>query len=243
LKNKMKIEIIRCLQDNYSYLLIDEKTKNACAIDPSEAKPLVNFIENNKINLKYILNTHHHYDHVGGNLELKKKYNSIVIGFKGDKERIPEIDVLVEDNQLWKKENFEAKIYHIPGHTSGHIAFHFYKEKKIFTGDTLFSLGCGKVFEGTYEQMFNSLNRIKKLPIDTEIYCGHEYTLKNSNFCLANDSENSKLKEKILIVKEKLKKNIPTIPTILGDEVECNIFLKAKDLKSFSKLRELKDNF
>ncbi len=239
----MKIEIIRCLQDNYSYLLIDEKTKNACAIDPSEAKPLVNFIENNKINLKYILNTHHHYDHVGGNLELKKKYNSIVIGFKGDKERIPEIDVLVEDNQLWKKENFEAKIYHIPGHTSGHIAFHFYKEKKIFTGDTLFSLGCGKVFEGTYEQMFNSLNRIKKLPIDTEIYCGHEYTLKNSNFCLANDSENSKLKEKILIVKEKLKKNIPTIPTILGDEVECNIFLKAKDLKSFSKLRELKDNF
>ena len=239
----MRVEIIKCLQDNYSYLLIDEKTKNACAIDPSEAKPLVNFIENNKINLKYILNTHHHYDHVGGNLELKKKYNSIVIGFKGDKERIPEIDVLVEDNQLWKEENFEAKIYHIPGHTNGHIAFHFYKEKKIFTGDTLFSLGCGKIFEGTYEQMFNSLNRIKKLPIDTEVYCGHEYTLQNSNFCLANDSENLKLKEKILIIKEKLKKNIPTIPTILGDEVECNIFLKAKDLKSFSKLRELKDNF
>ena len=239
----MRIEIIPCLQDNYSYLIIDDSNNTACVVDPSESQPIINFLENKNIKLKYILNTHHHYDHVGGNLELKKKYNSIVIGFKGDKERIPEIDVLVEDNQLWKEENFEAKIYHIPGHTNGHIAFHFYKEKKIFTGDTLFSLGCGKIFEGTYEQMFNSLNRIKKLPIDTEVYCGHEYTLQNSNFCLANDSENLKLKEKILIIKEKLKKNIPTIPTILGDEVECNIFLKAKDLKSFSKLRELKDNF
>ena len=150
---------------------------------------------------------------------------------------------MVENNQIWRKENFEAKIYHIPGHTSGHIAFHFFKEKKIFTGDTLFSLGCGKIFEGTHEQMFDSLNKIKELPKDTEIYCGHEYTLQNGNFCLANDSANLKLKEKITEVKRKLINNLPSIPTILADEIECNIFLKAKDLKSFSKLRDLKDNF
>ncbi len=239
----MKIKIIKCLQDNYSYLIIDEIKNNACVVDPSESKPIIDFIENNKINLKYILNTHHHYDHVGGNLALKEKYNSKVIGFKEDKHRIPEIDILVEDNQVLKKDNFEAKIYHIPGHTTGHIAYHFFKEKKIFTGDTLFSLGCGRIFEGTYEQMFNSLNKIKKLPKDTEIYCGHEYTLQNSNFCLANDSKNSKLKKQIKIIKEKLRDGLPTIPTILNDEIECNIFLKAKDLKSFSKLRDLKDNF
>ena len=239
----MKIEIIKCLQDNYSYLIIDEANHYACVVDPSEAKPIINFIESNKINLKYILNTHHHFDHVGGNLELKKKYNCKVIGYKGDKDRIPEVDILVDDNQVWEKNNFKAKIYHIPGHTTGHIAFHFFDEKKIFTGDTLFSLGCGRIFEGTYEQLFNSLNRIKELPKDTEIYCGHEYTLNNLNFCLVNDSGNSKLKDKIIKIKERLDCGLPTIPTILKDEIECNIFLKTKDLQTFSKLRDLKDNF
>ena len=239
----MKIEIIKCLQDNYSYLIIDETNLNACVVDPSEAKPIIDVIESNKINLKYILNTHHHFDHVGGNKELKKKYDVNVIGFRGDKDRIPEIDTFVDDLEIWKKDSFEAKIYHIPGHTTGHIAFHFFKEKKIFTGDTLFSLGCGKIFEGTYEQMFNSLKKIKALPKDTEIYCGHEYTLQNSNFCLSYDSNNLQLKNKILKIKEKIKNGLPTVPTILDDEIQCNIFLKAKDIESFSKLRDLKDNF
>ena len=239
----MNIAIIKCLQDNYSYLIIDETNQNACVIDPSEANPIIDFLENNKIKLKYILNTHHHYDHVGGNIELKKKYDAEVVGFKGDKERIPAIDILVENNQIWKQENFEAMIYHIPGHTLGHIAFHFYNEKKIFTGDTLFSLGCGRIFEGTYEQMYNSLNKIKKLPKETEIYCGHEYTLKNSNFCIEQDSKNLKLQDKILKVKERLKNGLPTVPTTLDEELECNIFLKAQNIESFSKLRDLKDNF
>ena len=103
---------------------------------------------------------------------------------------------LLKDNQVWEKDNFKAKIYHIPGHTKGHIAFHFVEEKKIFTGDTLFSLGCGRIFEGTYDEMFSSLNKIKRLPKDTKIYCGHEYTLQNSNFCIANDAKNSKLRDK-----------------------------------------------
>ena len=239
----MRIEIIKCLQDNYSYLIIDKNNLKACVVDPSEASPIINFVEKKKLKLVYILNTHHHYDHVGGNLELKRKYNSKVIGFKEDKKRIPGIDILVEDNQIWNEDNFEAKIYHVPGHTSGHIAFHFFKEKKLFIGDTLFSLGCGRIFEGTNEEMFNSLNKIKRIPDDTEIYCGHEYTLQNSKFCLAHDSTNLNLKNKILEIEGKLKNGLPTIPTFLKDELKCNIFLKAKDVESFSKLRDLKDNF
>ena len=239
----MKVEIIPCLEDNYSYLIIDEINNNACIIDPSEAKPVIDFIEKKNINLKYILNTHHHFDHIGGNKELKKKYNSIVVGYKYDAKRIPEIDILVEDNQIWKADNFEAKIIHVPGHTLGHISFHFFNERLIFTGDTLFSLGCGRIFEGTHEEMFKSLNKIKSLPQDTKVYCGHEYTLQNSNFCIHHDSKNTKLQNKIKEIKEKLKNNIPTVPTILKDEIDCNIFLGVKNLESFSKLRDLKDNF
>ncbi len=239
----MKIEIIKCLKDNYSYLIIDEKTKSACVVDPSEAKPIINFIEKNKIYLKFILNTHHHYDHVGGNKDLKKKYNAKVIGFEGDKDRIPEIDICLKDREAWKSKNFEFKIFHIPGHTSGHICFNFFKEKLLFTGDTLFSLGCGRIFEGTYEQMFNSLELIKSFSLETKIYCGHEYTLKNSDFCSIHDKENSKLTEKILSIKEKLNKGLPTIPSTLKEELETNIFLKCNSIESFSKLRDLKDNF
>ena len=239
----MKVKIIKCLKDNYSYLIIDEEQKIACVVDPSESQPIINYLENKKLDLKFILNTHHHYDHIGGNVKLKKKYNCKVVGFIDDKDRIPEIDIVVKDGQIWKEDNFISKIYHIPGHTTGHIAFHFFKEKIIFTGDTLFSLGCGRIFEGTYEQMFDSLNTIKKLPKDTLIYCGHEYTMQNSKFCIANDNKNLKLIEKIKIIKERLKNNLPTIPTSLHEELDCNIFLKAKDLRSFIKLRDLKDNF
>ena len=239
----MKVEVIPCLQDNYSYLIIDKINNTACVVDPSEAKPIINFVEKESINLKYILNTHHHFDHVGGNKDLKKKYNSVVIGYKDDSSRIPEIDILLEDNQIWKARNFEAKIMHIPGHTTGHICFHFSKEKLLFTGDTLFSLGCGKLFEGTYEDMFMSLDKIKKLPKDTKIYCGHEYTLQNSKFCIEYDPENINLKNKIKEIKKKLENGLPTIPSILKDEMECNIFLRAKNVESFSKLRDLKDNF
>ena len=239
----MRIEIIKCLQDNYSYLIIDETNYIACVVDPSESAPIINFIKNSNIKLRYILNTHHHYDHIGGNLKLKQKYGSKIVAFKNDKDRIPGIDIFVEDNQIWKADNFEAKIYHTPGHTSGHIAFHFFKEKIIFTGDTLFSLGCGRIFEGTPKEMFESLNKLKRLPKDTQIYCGHEYTLQNSNFCIQQDSNNSKLKDKIIMIKKKLDNGLPSIPSILSEELDCNIFLKAQNIESFAKLRDLKDNF
>ena len=239
----MKVEIISCLQDNYSYLIIDETNNLACVVDPSEARPIIDYLKNKNINLRYILNTHHHFDHVGGNEELKKKYNAIVVGYKHDSERIPEIDILLEDNEIWERDNFIAKIIHVPGHTKGHICFNFYKEKLLFTGDTLFSLGCGKIFEGTYEQMFNSLEKIKALPLDTKIFCGHEYTLNNSKFCIKYDNENLSLQKKIQDIEIKLNDSLPTIPSTLKEEIDCNIFLRAEDVKTFSKLRDLKDNF
>ena len=239
----MKIEIIKCLEDNYSYLIIDEKTNYACVVDPSEAEPITNFINNKNIKLKFILNTHHHYDHVGGNSDLKKKFGAKVVGFKNDKHRIPNIDILLEDNKIWKESVFEAKIIHIPGHTSGHICFYFMNDKIVFTGDTLFSLGCGRIFEGTYKQMYDSLIKLKNLPRDTKIYCGHEYTLKNSMFCSKYDKDNKNLEKKIFEINDKLKKNLPTIPSTIGEELSCNIFLRAKNLEDFSKLRDLKDNF
>ena len=239
----MKIQIIPCLHDNYSYLVIDEKNNIACAIDPSEAKPIIKYLEKKNINLKYILNTHHHYDHVGGNQELKKKYNARVIGYRGDKDRIPEIDTLVDDQEIWKQESFEAKIIHIPGHTLGHICFYFFNEEAAFTGDTLFSLGCGKIFEGSYEQMFNSLMKIKALPLKTKIYCGHEYTKQNAKFCIIHEKNNENLKNKIKIIDKKLENNLPTIPSTIREELDCNIFLRSNKVETFSKLRDLKDNF
>jgi hydroxyacylglutathione hydrolase len=239
----MKIQIIPCLKDNYSYLIIDEKNNIACVVDPSEAEPIIKYLENTQIKLKFILNTHHHYDHVGGNKKLKEKYGASIVGYKGDKERIPEIDILVDDKETWLYKNFEAKIIHIPGHTLGHICFYFYKNESVFTGDTLFSLGCGRIFEGTYKQMFNSLMKLKELPKNTKVFCGHEYTLQNSEFCLTHDKNNKNLKTKIDCIKIKLKAGLSTIPSTIKDELECNIFLRSNNLETFSKLRDLKDNF
>ena len=239
----MRIEIIPCLKDNYSYLIIDDSNNSACVVDPGESQPIINFLKNKNLKLKYILNTHHHFDHIGGNNDLKKKFGSAVIGFKEDSNRIPGIDFELKNNQLWKAENFVAKIIHIPGHTSGHICFHFFQEKIVFTGDTLFSLGCGRILEGTHKEMFNSLKIIKSLPEETKVYCGHEYTLNNSKFCIKYDPENLSLQKKIHHIKIKLNNRLPTIPSTLKEEMDCNIFLRAKDVKTFSKLRDLKDNF
>ena len=252
----MKIEIIKCLSDNYSYLIHEEETNTVSVIDPSEFKACDKVIQKYK-RLDYILNTHHHVDHVGGNIELKKKYNSKIIGFDGDKDRIPGIDILSKDNQNQTIGNLKFKTIFIPGHTKGHVAFYFKDEKIIFTGDTLFSLGCGRIFEGTHEDMFNSLNKLKKLPSDTKVYCGHEYTKSNLNFCLKYDQNNPNLKEKSVEINSKIKSNLPTIPTTIGEELKTNIFLRYNysdikkalnledptDQEIFSKLRELKDTF
>ncbi|MDA9717404.1 hydroxyacylglutathione hydrolase [Candidatus Pelagibacter sp.] len=253
----MKILTVKCLKDNYSYIVFNEESLFAVVIDPSESEPVINEIKKNNLKLKYIFNTHHHYDHVGGNIKLKEKYRCKVIGYEKDKDRIPEIDIGLKDNQKWKNELFECEILHVPGHTAGHICIYIEKINALFTGDTLFSLGCGRIFEGTYTEMFNSLNKMKKFPKKTKIYCGHEYTKKNSDFCLSIDTNNSKLRHKIDKIKNDIKLDKPTIPSTLEDELECNIFLRADNLEiqkqlginssdpieTFTKLRELKDNF
>ena len=252
----MKIEIIPCLSDNYSYLIFEKLTNTISIVDPSEFNACDKVIKKYK-KLDYILNTHHHADHVDGNIQLKKKYNSKILGFGGDKDRIPGVDILLKDREKQKIGGLLFKVIFIPGHTSGHIAFYKKKKKVIFTGDTLFSLGCGRVFEGTHLDMLNSLNKLKILPPETKVYCGHEYTKTNLDFCLKYNSSNSYLKEKSIEINSKLKNNFPTIPTTIGEEVKTNIFLRcddnvvkqslnlkdATDQEIFSKLRDLKDAF
>ena len=253
----LNIEIISCLNDNYSYLLYDKDTNIVAIIDPSDFNPCDKIINKKYNKLDYILNTHRHFDHVGGNQKLKEKYKSKVLGSKIDKDRIPGIDIALREKQNFKIGNASFEVIFIPGHTRGHIAFYFKNEKIIFTGDTLFSLGCGKVFEGTYEQMFRSLNKLKNLPIDTKIYCGHEYTKKNLEFCLQYDPDNEFLIKKSNWINSKIESNSPTIPISIGEEQKTNIFLRcnepsiknalnlnnASEQEIFSKLRDLKDSF
>ena len=253
----LNVSIIKCLSDNYSYLLQDENTNTVGVVDPSEFLAVDKEIKKKYKKLDFILNTHHHADHVGGNLELKEKYNSKIICSFHDKGIIKNTDITLNDGDTFSfgKTNFRA--IHIPGHTLGHIAFYSKNAKVIFSGDTLFSLGCGRIFEGSFEQMFNSIEKIKKLPSDTLIYCGHEYTKKNGEFAVSIDDENKLLKERIKNVASKIKQGLPSIPVSLKDELNTNIFLRcenqkiksklqmrnASKLEVFTKLRNLKDQF
>ena len=253
----LNIEIIQCLNDNYSYIIQDEKTNLVGVVDPSDFYPIDSFLSKKYKKLDYILNTHHHFDHIGGNEKLKSKYNSKIVGSKIDYERIPGLEILLNDDSDFIFGNIKFKIIFVPGHTSGHIAFYSEQEKIVFTGDTLFSLGCGRLFEGTAKQMFSSLLKIKNLPGETKIFCGHEYTEDNLRFCLKFEKENESLKPKRDWIKERLNNGLPTIPVTLSEELKTNIFLRCdnieikKDLKMtgasdelvFEKLRNLKDNF
>jgi hydroxyacylglutathione hydrolase len=253
----LKINIIACLQDNYSYVIHDTRTDIVGVVDPSEFNPIDNLIKKKFNKIDFILNTHHHLDHTGGNLELKKKYNSTIIGSAKDERRIPGIDIKLLNDDVFKFGKIDFSIILVPGHTSGHICFYSKKEKIIFTGDTLFSLGCGRVFEGTYKQMLDSLSRIKKLPGDTNIYCGHEYTKKNLEFCNKFEPNNKFLKDKKKWISSKLNKKEPTIPTTIENELKTNIFLRcdvfaikkslgmenSSEVEIFKKLRDLKDSF
>ena len=253
----LNVEIIPCLKDNYSYVICDRETNLIGVIDPAEFKPIDKFISSKYQKLDYILNTHHHHDHVGANLDFKKKYKTKIFGSKIDRSRIPGIDLTLTENETVKLGKTNFKVIFVPGHTKGHIAFYSQENKLIFTGDALFSLGCGRIFEGSTEQMYQSLIKIKNLPSDTKIYCGHEYTKSNLNFCMKYDKTNKYLNEKLIWVNEKLNKNIPTVPISLAMELKTNIFLrcdnvliknelkmtKSPDDLIFEKLRNLKDHF
>ncbi len=253
----LEISVISCLSDNYSYLIRDKKTNFVGVVDPSDFSTVDSEISRTYKKLDFILNTHHHNDHVGGNLELKKKYNAKIISSSHEQNEIPGSDIKKGHGDKFSFGKTIFKVIHIPGHTLGHIAFYSENAQVIFSGDTLFSLGCGRIFEGTPELMFKSLEEIKSLPKKTMIYCGHEYTFQNSKFCIGIDEQNQKLKDRIKEINNKIANKLPTIPTTLGDELETNIFLRcdnkkiknkikmdnASKLEVFTKLRSLKDQF
>ncbi|AEE27942.1 putative hydroxyacylglutathione hydrolase [Arabidopsis thaliana] len=256
--SSLQIELVPCLTDNYAYILHDEDTGTVGVVDPSEAVPVMDALQKNSRNLTYILNTHHHYDHTGGNLELKDRYGAKVIGSAADRDRIPGIDVALKDADKWMFAGHEVHIMETPGHTRGHISFYFPGARAIFTGDTLFSLSCGKLFEGTPEQMLASLQRIIALPDDTSVYCGHEYTLSNSKFALSIEPTNEVLQSYAAYVAELRDKKLPTIPTTMKMEKACNPFLRtentdirralgipetADEAEALGIIRRAKDNF
>ncbi|KEH30349.1 hydroxyacylglutathione hydrolase [Medicago truncatula] len=227
-------------------------------VDPSEAAPVIDALTKKNLNLTYILNTHHHHDHTNGNTELKERYGAKVIGSDVDKERIPGIDIYLSDGDKWMFAGHEVQIMATPGVTQGHISFYFPGSAAIFTGDTLFSLSCGKIYEGTPEQMLSSLKKITSLSDDTSIYCGHEYTLDNSKFALSIDPQNKELQSYASHVAQLRNKGLPTVPTTLKMEKACNPFLRtwsmeirrklkvaasADDAEALGVIRQAEDNF
>lgn len=239
----LSIQLIPLLTDNYAYLLRDEATKKTAVVDPSEAKPILELLKQKGLQLDYVLSTHHHWDHTGGNKALKQETGCQVVGYAGDAERIPGIDIQLEDNVTFSLGESMAKVLFIPGHTLGHIAYWFEADKAVFCGDTLFSLGCGRLFEGTPEQMHESLQRLAALPGDTQVYCGHEYTVDNAKFALTCEPENKALPERYAEASALREKRQPTIPSTIEMELAANPFLRVKNAGEFAKVRARKDNF
>ena len=240
----LEVFSIAALKDNYIYILRDHKNRKTAVIDPSESKPVFDFLKKRGWNLDAIWNTHHHWDHVGGNLELKESYQCPLVCSRYDETRIEGSDTFVDETTKLKFGEEEVQIIELPGHTLGHIAFVIPQSQLLFSGDTLFSLGCGRIFEGSPEQMFNSLQKLKELHPDTQVFCGHEYTLNNLEFCLSicPDLQSSLLNFKEEI-QDKISKNQSSLPTTIKTELQLNPFLNAEDFEVFRERRARKDHF
>ncbi|ABB49620.1 Hydroxyacylglutathione hydrolase [Prochlorococcus marinus str. MIT 9312] len=232
---------LRVLNDNVIWLW--EKDKSVVVIDPAIHEPVIRYIDENNLYIKAILQTHHHSDHIGGTKYLIERWPNVqVIASSKDKKRIPFQNISVEDGETLNILGEEIKIIEVLGHTNSHIAFFVNGESPVlFIGDTLFSGGCGRIFEGTYQQMYSSLERIKSLPKNTLIYCAHEYTKANLLWALNLKPKDQDIKNKLLQVEKKLSINELTIPFLLDEEMKINLFLRAKNLKEFTFLRENKD--
>ncbi len=239
----LEIELVACLSDNYAYLLHDLATGATGVVDPSEPEPVRHALSAHGWRLTHIFNTHHHFDHTGGNLELKDEFNATIIGPGADAERIPGIDVAYGEGEHFEFGAQDVQVFDIPGHTKGHIAFYFQKAKAVFTGDTLFALGCGRMFEGTPPVMFASLSKLAALPGDTRIYCGHEYTQSNGRFALHVDPQNKALITRMADVDALRAKGLPTIPSTIDLERATNPFLLARSAEEFGSRRAAKDGF
>lgn len=253
----LSIELIPCLRDNYAYLVRDESEGLCAVVDPSEAGPVQARLEARGAKLTHVLNTHHHYDHTGGNLRLKEENGAIIVGPAKDRDRIPGIDVGVDESAPWQFGPHKATILEIPAHTRAHIAFFFPDSEAVFTGDTLFAMGCGRLFEGTPAMMWAAMQKLMKLPDDTRVYCGHEYTLANARFAVTVEPGNAELQARLKEAEHLRARDKPTIPSTIGLEKRTNPFMRAdsaairrtlgmedaNDVDVLGETRKRKDNF
>ena len=254
---KLEIELVPCLKDNYAYLVFDRAEGVCGVVDASEAEPVKRALEARGLKLTHILSTHHHMDHVGGNLALKQAFGVQVVGAAKDATRIPGIDIGLKEGDTFSLGSHVARVLEIPAHTSQHIAFWFEADKAVFTGDTLFAMGCGRLFEGTADMMWSSLSKLMQLPDDVRIYCGHEYTEANGRFALTVEPDNPDLQARMAEVRAKRAESLPTIPTTMGLEKRTNPFLRApspeirrtlglegaSNVEVFAETRRRKDKF
>jgi len=220
----MKITQIPLLRDNYGYLLICEKTNRAAIVDPSEAQPVLRRIDQEKVIPTAILNTHHHRDHTGGNEGLLAEHKLRVYGHKSDQARVFGLIDGVDEGDEIQIGELTGEVYFIPGHTTGHVAYLF--ENNLFCGDALFTAGCGRLFEGTPEQMHGSLKKLMNLPDETKVYCGHEYTENNLRFAMSIEPKNPKLAERVERVRELRARAASTVPSTMAEEKQTNPFLR-----------------
>ncbi|MFZ2467030.1 MAG: hydroxyacylglutathione hydrolase [Parvibaculum sedimenti] len=254
---KLQIYQFPALKDNYGYLVHDSATGATAAIDTPEVAAILNALDATGWKLTHILNTHHHFDHAGGNAELKAKTGCTIIGPRGEKDLIPGIDRAVGDGDIVEVGSVRARIIEVPGHTRGHVAYHFADDHVVFVGDTLFALGCGRLFEGTPAQMWTSLGKLMALPDDTTVYCAHEYTQSNARFALTVEPHNAALAARAKEIDDKRARGEWTVPTTIALEKATNPFLRAAsadlratiglpsaaDVDVFAETRARKDNF
>src|SRR3954447_24859891 len=232
-----EIRLFPCLSDNYGCLIHDPASKATASIDAPEAGPVMEALQREGWTLTDILVTHHHHDHVDGIAELKQKYNCRVVAPHDKTAKIPLVDVRVKQGDIIKVGNLLARVLETPGHTLDHISYVFDDDKALFAADTLFSIGCGRVFEGNYPMMWDSLLKLRALPDDFKLYCGHEYTAANVKFALTVEPDNAALKARAEEVTRLRAANKPTIPTLLGEEKKANVFLRADEPAVAASLR------
>ncbi len=240
----MRIVTVPCRSDNYAYLVICEKTGLAAVVDPSLADPVLEALEAEGVRVAAIWNTHHHFDHVEGNAAIAKKYSGCeIVGYETDRDRIPGQTRFVSDGELLEVgEQVRAEVIFNPGHTRGAISYYMKKPGAVFTGDTLFAAGCGRLFEGSAEQMHTSLQRLVALPGETHVYCGHEYTESNLRFCVAVEPENVAILERSDHVRSLREQGKTTMGFTIADELATNVFVRAS-ADEFADLRSRKDRF